>query len=614
MEKQQATGVLLLFMIFAAWWYVTAPSQAELERQQRIQDSIAQVEDLEQQGRFNTPSDITQNAVVDSAQIKANFGSFTEISNGTEEIVTLENDKLILKLSSKGGYIKEATLKEHLKVLTDEENVETKVPLKLLEDEKNRFEYFLPVGGGKTLSSMNMFFDVQQQGNTVRFVGSGASGQQFTQEYTLPDGTYNVDYNITTQGIAATDNKGIKLKWVNYLDKLEKNVNFEKYYSSIYYKENDEKSDYCSCGGDDEENLEYAKLDWVSHVNQFFNTSLMAENGFYGTEMTVEMKDDKGDDLKLAESTMYIPVQNGQAYAMDMYIGPNEFETLKAYDNGLDEVIPFGRSIFGSINRWIIRPSFNFLSKFIGSKGVVIIVLIFILKMLLYPLMYKMLYSQAKMSALKPVIEKNKAKFKDDAQKAQMETMKTYREYGVNPMGGCMPMVIQMPIWYALFRFFPASITFRQESFLWANDLSSYDTIFNLPFTIPAFGSHISLFTILWAVSTLIYTYYNTKHMDMSANPAMKYVQYFMPIMFLAFFNTYASGLTCYMFFSNLFNIMQTVITKKFVFDDEKIRKELDINKAKPKKKGGFQSRLEEAMKKQQEVQAERAKQQKKKK
>ena len=188
---------------------------------------------------------------------------------------------------------------------------------------------------------------------------------------------------------------------------------------------------------------------------------------------------------------------------------------------------------------------------------------------------------------------------KDEPQAQQMETMKLYREYGVSPLGGCMPMIVQMPIWYALFRFFPASITFRQEPFLWATDLSSYDVLFIMPWEIPAFGQHVSLFTILWAATTLIYTYYNTKHMDMGGNPAMKYVQYFMPLMFLVFFNNYASGLTCYMFFSNLINILQTVLTKKFVFDDEKIRAELEVQKSKPKKKGGFQSRLEEAMKQQ---------------
>jgi len=210
------------------------------------------------------------------------------------------------------------------------------------------------------------------------------------------------------------------------------------------------------------------------------------------------------------------------------------------------------------------------------------------------------------MGALKPRLEKLKAKFKDDPQQQQMETMKIYREFGVSPLGGCLPMVLQMPIFFALYRFFPASIEFRQASFLWATDLSSYDVFAQLGFTIPFYGAHVSMFTLLWAITTVIYTYYNTKHMDMSANPAMKYMQYFMPIMFLFFFNNFAAGLTCYMLFSNLINISQTIITKNYIIDQDKIKKELEDYKKKPKKKGGFQQKLEKALKEQQKLQADR--------
>jgi len=621
MEKTQLTGVLLLFLIMTGWWYVNAPTPEELEEYKRVQDSIEQAALIEENPELNTSISETPAPVVSDSvknvQLQNTYGEFAEVAAGSEEIVSLENGDVKIDFTSKGGIIKEALIKKHMKVVEDEEGNESKVPLKLLEDPKNRFEYFIP-SGGNSISTMDMYSQVSKSGNSVKFTAQTPSGKQFVQTYTLAESGYELDYKIETRGITADNSKGLKFRWKNYLDKLELNTNFEKSFTSVYFKKLDENSDYCNCRGDDEEELEGDKLEWVSHVNQFFNSSLMADKSkpFYGTEMRTEMLGKDSDDLKVLESTAYIPVENGTPYTMQMYVGPNEFETLRNYNNGLEEIIPFGRSIFGSINRWIIRPSFNFLSGMIGSKGVVIIVLIFILKMLLYPLMYKMLYSQAKMQALKPEIEKASVKFKDDPQKKQMETMKMYREYGVSPLGGCWPMMLQMPIWYALFRFFPASITFRQESFLWANDLSSYDAFVNLPFAMPEFiGSHISLFTVLWAVSTLIYTYYNTKHMDMSANPAMKYVQYFMPLMFLGFFNTYASGLTCYMFFSNLFNIMQTVITKKFVFDNDKILAELNKEKAKPKKpKTGFQARLEEAMKQQQKVQAEREKKQGKKK
>lgn len=605
MERQQSIGVLLLFAVLAAWWWINAPTAAEIEEHNRIQDSIARAEQMVDQSAVEAIQSETA-PINDSIQIIQNQGSYGSLASNTvgdEKVFTLENDEVKIAFSNKGGAIKSVELKNFNRISEDEKNNELKHKLLLLDNPKNRFEYLLPVNNRPPISTMDLYFEANQSGNAIEFTVNTAEGKQFKQTYSLGD-NYELGYSIQSTGFNYESDKGVQLNWVNYLTKLEKNTNFEKYYSTVYFKEKGEDSDYCSCRSDDEEDLKLSGIEWVSHVNQFFNSSLIAKSGsFYGGNMTTEMIENDELAFKKVSSELRIPVQNGQAYEMAMFLGPNQFNSLKAYDIGLEEIIPFGRSIFGSINRWVIRPAFNFLSQHIGSKGIVIIVLIFILKMLLYPLMYKMLHSQALMGALKPEIAKLKEKNKDDAQKQQMETMKLYREYGVSPLGGCMPMLVQMPIWYALFRFFPASITFRQEPFLWATDLSSYDVLFNLPFEIPAFGSHVSLFTLLWAVTTLIYTYYNTKHMDMSANPAMKYVQYFMPLMFLVFFNNYASGLTCYMFFSNLINIAQTIITKRFVFDDDKLREELEIKKAKPKKQGGFQSRLEEAMKQQKELQ-----------
>jgi len=294
------------------------------------------------------------------------------------------------------------------------------------------------------------------------------------------------------------------------------------------------------------------------------------------------------------------------SFAMHIYAGPNEFERLYSRGIGLEDVIPYGWNIFGTINRWVIRPLFTWLSNFFASKGLVIFILTLIVKLALYPLTYRMLHSQSKMSALKPEIEKMKARFKDDSQKIQMETMKLYREFGVNPLGSCLPMVLQLPIWFALYRFFPAAIDFRQQGFLWASDLSSYDEFIRLAFTIPfGFGSHISLFTVLWAFTTLIYTYYNSRHMDFGSQPAMKYMQYLMPLFFLGFFNSYASGLTAYLLFSNIINITQTIVTKNYIIDQKKIKAAMDIYSKKPKKKkkGGFQERLQNALEEQRKVQ-----------
>lgn len=627
MDKNTIIGLTLLFVLFMVWQQFLAPSAAELEAEQRKQDSLTQLvqDSLERLNSAEatavpstTTSAETQVAESDSTKnvrLVSEFGPFANAAEGTETLHTLENDVLTVVFSTKGGIIKEATLKNHSRISENEKKKEIKEPLKLLEDDKNKFEYFLPIaslpsGGVKT---SDLYFTPTTSGNTITFRADAGNGRYFEQKYTISEnGKYQVNYDIKFEGlqnVLASNTDAITLNWVNYLDKLEKNTRYERNYSSAYYKLDEGSTGHCNCMKDDKENLTDKAVKWVAHSNQFFNTALIAEKPF--TEAILETKglDEDGPDLKLLTTEVKIPYGRGasETYAMNMYLGPNEFNRLRAIGYELENVVPFGRSIFGWINRWVIRPVFNFLSTFIGNKGIVILVLTLFVKLLLYPLTYKMLYSQSKMAALKPRMEGLKEKHKDNPQQVQVETMKIYREFGVNPLGGCMPMFLQMPIWIALYRFFPGAIEFRQASFLWATDLSSYDVIARLPFEVPlGFGSHISLFTLLWAVTTLIYTYYNTKHMDMSANPAMKYMQYVMPLFFMGFFNSFASGLTCYLFFSNLFNITQTLVTKNYIIDKDKINRELEAYRKKPKKKGGFQDRLATALQEQQKIQAQR--------
>lgn len=615
MEKNQIIGLILIFLLLLGYTVLNKPSQEELDA---AADRKEIIEEERTEALEENTAKIEAPAVPDSIQQQLDqqtFGSFSESTRGTEEIITLENEKLKLSFSTKGASIKEALLKEHFEILQDSAFNETKVNVRLLNNPKNKFEYSLPLKSGALgrISTESLYFTPVKSGNSVKFTAKTSNGGSIIQSYSL-DSSYNVRYNVEFVNLGGTITSGdesIRLNWVDYLNSIELNEEFEKRYSTVYFRDREEKStDYCSCTGDDIESIE-GGIDWVSNVNQFFNTSLITKDkAFSSGKMETKLLSDGSNSLKVITNELHIPYDGNtsESLALNMYIGPNDYDVLRAYDKELENIIPFGTSVFGTINRHVIRPAFNFLNKYIGIKGIAIIVMIFIIKMLLYPLTYKMLYSQAKMSALKPTISKLTDKYKDDAQKKQMETMKVYQEYGVSPLGGCMPMIIQTPIWYALFRFFPASITFRQESFLWATDLSSFDVIARLPFEIPMFGAHISLFTILWAVTTVMYTYYNTKHMDMSANPAMKYVQYFMPVMFLVFFNNYASGLTCYMFFSNLFNILQTVLTKRFAFDNEKILAQLNLQKANPKKKSGFQAKLQEAYRQQQAMQAKKDK------
>ena len=619
MDKNNIIGLTLIFILFFVWAEINAPSKEEMKRAEFVRDSIQTVKEnaLKETKTADlkpeTPA-VPENLPdsVKNVMNQAKFGEFAANANGTETESILENEVMKITFTNKGGRIKAVELKGYQKVAEDKDHNEVKTPLILLEDEKNRFDYDLPasVGGGK-VNSGDLFFNASKDGKTITFKADAGGGRFFEQKYAIKDSSYNINYNVELNGIPT---EALKLTWINYLDKLEKNDYYERNYTSVYYKPVDDDANYCSCASDDSEDIDGEPVKWVSHSNQFFNSSLIASSQFKSAVVGTKMLDEDNNDLKMMSSELNLPLQNG-AFAMNMYVGPNKYENLQNYNNGLENIIPFGWSIFGTVNRWIIRPLFNFLSLFISNKGIVILLLTFLVKLVLFPLTYKMLYSQSKMGALKPQIEKLTEKHGDDAQKKQMETMKLYREFGVNPLGGCMPMFLQMPIWIALYRFFPASIEFRQAPFLWATDLSSYDVFFRLPFEMPmGMGAHLSLFTLLWAITTLIYTYYNTRHMDMSANPAMKYMQYAMPVMFMGFFNSFASGLTCYLFFSNIINIGQTIITKEVIIDKDKIQKEFEDYKKKPKKKGGFQERLETALKEQQRIAAEQQAKGKKKK
>jgi len=609
--------LVLIFMLLFVWQTITKPTEAQIAAQKRTQDSLLQVQNkINEAASLPSTSDAI-NELPDSvkqSKLQAKMGDFASAATGTESVYTVENDLLKISFTNKGGRIKGIELKKYKKNLDDKKKPHDQVPVRLFEDDKNKFEYLIPVNTpAGMISTADLFFKSNVQGNTISFTATLPSGASIEQVYTLNDASYAIDYDVKFNGMDQLIKPGtdqIELNWVNYLDKIEINDNFEKYYTSVYYKMINESPDYCSCRSDDEEDIE-EKLKWVSHANQFFNTTLVATESFESGLLVTKMEEEDSEDLKKLTSRIQIPIDrtSQESISMKIFSGPNDFNTLKDFTPGLENIIPYGWSIFGTINRWVIRPSFDFLSRYIGSKGLVIILLTFLIKMLVFPLTYKMLYSQQKMAALKPRLAKLKEKYKDDQQQYSVEQMKMYREYGASPLGGCMPMVLQMPIWYALFRFFPSSLDFRQASFLWADDLSSFDVAMRLPTELPfGFGDHLSLFTILWAITTIIYTFYNTRHMDMGANPAMKYMQYAMPLMFLVFFNSYSSGLTCYMFFSNLINIAQTIITKNFVIDKKKIEEELLENKKKPKKKGGFQQKLEDIMKEQQKINDERQK------
>ena len=612
MDRNTQLGLLLIFGLFVLWQVVTSPSQEELIKQQKMEDSIMLARKTKEASREKIVIQTTESQK-NSAELLVDrenkFGNFSNAAAGKASDFVLENDLLKVTFSTKGGTIKEVLIKNHHKIVQNADRKDIKESLLLMSDERDKFYYALPVKSvpGGFIYTKDLIFEGALEGNTIRFKAMANNGGYFEQVYTLNPDNYLFNYAIKTENLDNILDKGfnsIKLRWINYLGKLEKAVNYEKNYSAIYYKPGIDKPEHCSCTSSDIEDKENTPIKWISFTQQFFNVSLLASENFKGAKMVTTFLDDTDKALKKMDAEIEIPFKNdNNSFKMDFYLGPNEFDRLYAMGNNLEDIIAFGTSFFGTINRWVIRPVFNWISQFFVNKGIVILILTFLVKLSLFYLTYRMIYSQSKMTALKPQIDKLKEKHKDDASTIQMESMKLYREFGVNPLGSCLPMLLQMPIWFALYRFFPAAIEFRQAPFLWANDLSSYDEWIQLPFAIPfGFGSHISLFTILWAISTLAFTFYNSKNMDFSANPAMKWMQYVMPIMFLGFFNSYASGLTAYLLFSNVLNIGQTMATKAFLIDEAKILSQMEDHKKKPKKTGGFQDRLQKVLEEQRKI------------
>lgn len=628
MEDKQSNlntivGMGLIFLLVYLWMQYSAPEKPLTE----TQDQPALAADTPAAAPSAAAPVPTAPATLDSANqlsaLAAQYGVFAPAATGTEQEVVLENDLLRVTFTNKGGRIKEVFLKKYNKINLDEAGDDVVSPVRLLENSKNRFEYLIPAAGAPNrISSADLYFEATKDGRSVTFRAPTSTGGYLEQTYTLSADNYDLDYQVGGQGLLtalAPGQTALRPNWVNHLDKLERNQEYERSMSTVYFKPDNGDPDYCDCRGDDTENLGDKPIKWFSHSNQFFNTSLIARN-FAFREFVAEtmMRTNDDPELKIVRASALVPLTDGKA-SMTIYTGPNEFERLRAYKIALEDIIPFGSSIFGAINRWIIHPIFDLLARFIGSAGIIILMLTLIVKLLLYPLTYRMVYSQAKMAALKPKIDELRKKFKDDQQAMSVETMKMYSEFKVNPLGGCLPIFLQMPIWFALYRFFPAAIEFRQASFLWATDLSSYDVAFKLPFYVWGFGMHISAFTLIWVVTTLWYTWYSMKQMDSSAMAGneqmkiMKYMQYGMPVMFMFFFNSFASGLTLYLCFSNILNIGQTVMTKQFFINHEKIKAQLEANKNRPKKTGGWRDRFEAAMREQQRVQEERTKKEKKK-
>ena len=601
-NRSNILGLLLIMGILLAWNFFTAPSKEEIFAQKRLRDSI----ELAKKGITNTQPIVANQPIANNQQDRLIDSS--KFKTQSEQLTTLENGVFKIVFSNKGGRIKNVLLKNYQKIYQDSARNDHYAPLYLFEDSKNKFSYNIPVKTGSgSINTEDLYFTAQATENSVTFRTNLGAGF-LEQKYTINSG-YAIDYDLNIQNLSSElrpDTKAFQLTIDNYLDKIEKNVNYERSQGSQnWYCEVGETPDNQSPTKTEGKLFSKKPINWISQDNQFFNTTIVSKDGgFPSAYLGTQVYTDADPNLKKLTAQIEVPITaDASSKKMMLYIGPNDYSILKKYNNQMEDIVNYGGSFLGTINRWIIRPIFDFLHSFIGNVAICILILTLIVKALLYPLNYRMQRTQAKTAALKPEIEKLKLKIKDDPQRLQMETMKLYQEFGANPLGGCLPSLVQMPIWMALFRFFPASIDFRQKGFLWANDLSGFEEGIKLSFYMPLFGYHISVFAVLWGLSLIGFTYYTMKDMDMSGQPAgMKYIQYFMPMIFMVSFNSYAAGLSLYMLFSNLLQIGQTVVTKNYVINHDKIRIELEANKKKPKKTSKFREMMENAQRMQQEA------------
>jgi len=431
-------------------------------------------------------------------------------------------------------------------------------------------------------------------------------GKYIEYTYTLKPGEYMVDFDINLVGmtdIIPQNLNALDLNWEIYLPQQEKGRQNEDNYTSLKYKYYQGEVDGFRerSQKDEEANEITTRVKWMAFKDQFFSSVLIADNYFLNAYVQSRKLPESEDHLRNFRAEMSIPYEadSDETIGFRFYLGPNHFNTLKKYEVELEELVFLGRNVIRWISQFVIIPIFNWLNKSIANYGIIILLMTIIIKMGLFPLTWKSYMSQAKMKVLKPQVDEINAKFpkKEDAMKKQQATMALYKRAGVSPMGGCLPMLLQMPILFAMFRFFPASIELRQQKFLWADDLSTYDSILDLPFNIPMYGDHISLFTLLMTVSTIATMKINSPSASGSSQmPGMKGMMYIMPIMFMLILNNFSAGLTYYYFLANLITFGQNMITKQFV-DEKAILKRMEENKKKPQKKSKWQQRLEAASK-----------------
>ncbi len=607
MDRNTLTGLVLIGLILTVFSIFNQPSDEDIKKKAKIEQ--VNTKEKEASKKETAKAKVANKNTQVKKQVNENLDKNVE-----GEIITLENDKLIIEFNTKGGIIAAVYLKNY-KSYFDFAKKNDK-PLCLFKNGDAVNQLILTSKKGKIYTSKYLFDVKSKSKNAITFELELADGK-IAQSYYLNKEKFDLDYEIELDGFENVTRNNIQFNWQAAFRKSERLFSEQRKVTTICYEQKNEGFSYLS-----ETSSDYLEneddLNWVAYKQSYFSSFLKPNEGFAkeGSKMMVKVykegESKNGSHLKDFSSTLSLNFKNDKA-SFNWYFGPNDYELLKTYDSNYDDILNFGWGLFRWINLYAVQPIFNLLVNSGMGIGIAILVLTIILKLILMPVQWKMFLSSVKMRILKPEVDELNAKYpkQEDAMKKQMEMMSLYRESGASPLAGCVPMLIQMPILLAVFRFFPAAFELRQQPFLWAEDLSSYDSIWDFGVNIWPYGDHVSLFTLLMSVTTLLYTFMNSGNMQQPQQPGMpnmKVIMYIFPIMMIFFFNNYSAGLSYYYFISTLVSILIMLIIKQFFADEDKLRAKMAERKAKAianpkeKKKSRFQERLEEMQKKQLEM------------
>ena len=630
LDLNSIIGFLLIFVILIWIIYQNQPTEASIAAEKAKKEQVVKEEKANQLVAPPAAAEPVIVAVGDTlqlAQAKKTLGSFAysaTLPSAKEGFTTIENELVKLKIANKGGYIVEATLKSFEKFKKGSGQL-----VELIKNNNADLNIQLQTSDNRNLNTKDLYFEptlTKVGADQILSMKLKAGANEFLEyKYILKPNEYMIGFDLRSQGLNKVLNtsKPLDLEWSLKTYRNEKSVSYENRYTEIYFEYEDGKIDYVGQGNDKEEDSN--KTTFVAFKQHFFSTILLTDKPFETSKLHSNnlVNDETIDTVytKQLKANLPLAFSNGEIdYKMSWYFGPSDYKTLKHYDKNLEKVIPLGWGIFGWINMFIFIPLFGFLSTTIGlSLGIAIIIFTILIKIAMSPITFKSFLSQAKMKVLRPEITELGEKFKKDPMKKQQETMKLYNKAGVNPMAGCIPALIQIPFMYASFQFFPSAFELRQKGFLWADDLSSFDEVIKLPFHIPLYGDHISLFPVLASIAIFFYMKMTSGDQQMAAPQQegmpdmakmMKIMIYVSPIMMLFFFNSYGSGLSLYNFISNLITIGIMIVIKRYFIDSDKIHAQIQENKLKePKKQGKFQQKLQEVM---EQAEAQKAKDKKK--